>query len=397
MANEITPEQLLQLQIAAAVQLGRFGEPEPWFSTQAIPITAAGGLSQVNPGIPLNLNRPIESLLIAISLRVTVTVAPYTAVAPEAPQNFLQRIQVTGNHRSFGTQTPINLSGATAFAWGQMFQRFAGTGQVLTGTALAAPPGRPFASPFTGAVGTHDLVIIYHVPTAPLMGIGQELKKQSTNYMWQSTDWGNTLFVNLQLGDASAFGDPTGATVAIAGPGGVGNPLIQILPNYSMLGTFQNQMERNGLVIRQEQTLPNFTALATNTLLLQLAHQITTNVVVKTGTIQTAGLTANVDTLAALSDVQLEATNIIADNKAIRNNVFNLGLKAYHERQFNTIVPEGYLPLTFVDGQSALLAYRGDKLPGGSQFNLQSNVIAASANNRQRLIQEYILGGAFPN
>ncbi len=172
---------------------------------------------------------------------------------------------------------------------------------------------------------------------------------------------------------------------------------LPVHPNYAMLGTFQNQMERNGLVIRQEQTLPNFTALATNTLLLQLAHQITTNVMVKTGTIQTTGLTANVDTLATLTDTMLEATSIQADNKPIRNNPFNLGLKAYHERQFNTIVPEGYFPLTFVDGQSALLAYRGDKLPGGSQFNLQSNIIAASANNRQRLIQEYILGGAFPN
>lgn len=397
---DLTPEQLLQLQIAAAAQLGRTSEPELWFqTTQAI--TAAGGLTVVNPGIPLNLTRPIESLTIVAQLRVGVTVGPYTAVAPEAPQNFLQQIQLQGNHRQFGAQTPILMSGATAFAWGQMFQAFRGTGECLIGAtaataAIAAPMSRPVTSPFTGAVANHDMTIVWHVPFSPMLGIGQDIKKQSTNFWLQPTDWGNTLFLKLTFGDASSFGDPTGATVAFTGIGGTGNPSIQVFANYGILGTFQNKLDRNGLVIRNEQTLPNFTALQTNALLSQLAHQITTNVVVKTGTIQTAALTAGVDTLATLSDLQLEATQLVVDNKPIRNNVFNLGLKAFHERMFNTTVPQGYLPLTFIDGQSALLAYRGDRLPGGSQFNLNSNVIAASANNRQRLIQEYILGGPFP-
>jgi hypothetical protein len=51
---------------------------------------------------------------------------------------------------------------------------------------------------------------------------------------------------------------------------------------------------------------------------------------------------------------------------------------------------------SFVEGQNALLAYRGDGLAGGSQFQLQSDVIAASANNRQRYVQEMIYGGPFP-
>jgi len=116
----------------------------------------------------------------------------------------------------------------------------------------------------------------------------------------------------------------------------------------------------------------------------------------KTGRIQAAGLTAGVDTLATLSDVQTENTQLVVDNKPLRNNQNNMVEKSYHQRMFNTVVPEGYFTLTFVDGGTSLLAYRGDKLPGGSQFNLQSNIITANANQRQRMLQEYILGGPFP-
>lgn len=394
--NGMSLEQFQQLQIAAAVQLGRFSAPEPWFqTTQAI--VAAGGLSVINPGIPFNLTRPIESLTISAFFRVSVSVAPYAAVAPEAPQNFLQQIQLQGNHREFGAQTPIRLSGATAYAWGSMFQRGATTGSTLIGTAQAAIPGRPFTSPFTGQIGDHDIALFWRIPFSTWIGLGQEAKRQTTNFMLQPFDWGNTLQLQLTLGDASSLGDPTGATVAFSGPAGVGNPLIQVHPNYALLGTFQNKMTRSGVVVRNEQQIPSFTALGTNQLLQQLAHQITTNVLLKTGTIQTTGLTAGVDTLATLSDVQMQATQLVVDNKPIRNNDENLTQKFYLESQFGGVIPEGYYPITFIDGQNSLLAYRGDKLPGGSQFNLTSNIIAASANNRQRVLQEYVLGGPFPS
>jgi hypothetical protein len=202
--------------------------------------------------------------------------------------------------------------------------------------------------------------------------------------------------LTLLVGDASAFGDPTGATVAFAAFGGGGNPTVSVFANYALLGDFQNKMQRSGLVVRNEQFLNNQTALGNSVLLTQLAHQITTTAMLKTGRLQAAGLTANVDTLATLSDVQVEATNLQVDNKPIKNNVSNMMEKAYHERMFNTVVPEGYFPLTFVEGGTSLLAYRGDRLPGGSQWNLMSNVITANAQQRQRFVQEYILGGPFP-
>lgn len=392
--------ELQRQQVAAQTMLGRFGGPEFWFSQSPV-LTPAGGLTPINPPGPINLTRAIESLTILVSMRVTVTVAPYTAVAPEAPQNFVQLIQLQGQHRSFGAQTPVRLSGATAYAWGRLFQAETGTGEYLiskNGGALtrAGQPGRPFTSAFDGTVATHDMIIALHVPFGPSLMPSPLKVKQSTNFLLQPADWGNTLGLTLLVGDASSFGDPTGATVAFAAFGGGGNPTISVFANYSLLGDFQNKMQRSGLVVRNEQMLNSQTALGNNLLLSQLSHQITPTVVLKTGRIQTAGLTANVDTLATLSDVQLEAVNLQVDNKAIRNNVSNMMAKAYHERMFNTIAPEGYFPLTFVEGGTSLLAYRGDRLPGGSQWNLMGNVIAASANNRQRFVQEYILGGPFP-
>lgn len=393
-----TPQQV---QVAAATQLARWSEPELWFSSSSQAIAAAGGLTQIPVPGPINLVRPIESITVLVSLRLTVAVAPYTAVAPEAPQNFVQLVQFQGQHRNFGAQTPVRLPGATIYALGRSFQIETGGGEYLiskNGGALtrANQPGRPFTSAFDGGVGTHDMIIAYHIPTGPSLMPSPLNQKQDVNFLWQPLDWGNTLQLLLQLGDASAFGDPTGATVTFAGFGGTGNPQVQVFANYALLGDFQNSMQRSGLVVRNEQQLPSQTALGTNVLLTQLAHQITTSILLKTGRIQTAGLTANIDTLASLSDVQLEATQLVVDNKPLRNNSANFMLKSYHERMLNTVVPEGYLPFTFIEGGTSLLAYRGDRLPGGSQFNINTNVIAASANNRQRLIHEYILGGPFP-
>lgn len=399
--RQITPAEFQRAQIQADSELGRFSEPEPIGGVVAQALTAGGGIAQVPLASPLNLTRSIESLSILVSLRATVTVGAYTAVAPEAPQNIVQRIKLQGNHKDFGAVTMIDISGATAFAWGRAFQLESGTGEALIAKGAGAltratAPGRPFTSLFDGTVATHDMIVMYHVPLGPTLMPSARVRKQSMNFLLQPMDWGNTLQLFVTLGDASALGNPTGATVAFAGFGGTGNPTVQAFANYALLGSFQNKFQRSGIVVRNEVALPSQAALGSNVILSSLAHQITTSVLLKTGAIQTAGLTAGVDTLASLSDVQLEATQIVVDNKPVRNNVSNMMEKFYHERMLNTIVPEGYFPLTFIDGGTSLLAYRGDRLPGGSQLNLQSNVIVAAAASRQRMIQEYILGGPFP-
>jgi hypothetical protein len=396
MKDDVTPAQFRAALEASASVLGRYTGPELFFQ-QNVALTAGGGAQTVNLPRTLNLNRPVSDIFISLRGRITVTVGPYTAVAPEALQNLVQDIQIQGIHKDFGNLTPIKLSGATAFIWPALTQaRGIGT-SIINGVYQAFPAARPMASNFTGAVGTHDFVLIIRIPVGPLLGMGQAVKRQYTNFLWMAEDWNDSLQTQIRFGDATALGDTTGATVAFtAFQSATGNPVMSIHLGYSLLTQFA-RLVRSGVVIRTEQpTAQQQTALVNQAVLQTLQKQITANLMVKTGTIQTAGLTAGIDTLATLTDFQLDRTQITVDNKPVRNNQDNIVFKASEEALNNTLVPEGYFLMSFVEGQNALLSYRGDGLAGGSQFQLQSDVIAASANNRQRFVQEMIYGGPFP-
>jgi hypothetical protein len=383
---EISAEQARAQLKASGTLLGRWQGPEQFDQTNFLALW-------VYNSRPFNMDRPIESMLLVLKYRLTVTVAPYVSVSPDAPQNFLQQIITQGQHKDYGGITPINMTGATAFMWPRLFQS-TGADTIINGVR-AAEPGRPYTSPFTGAIGTYDIVQTYHVPFGPMLGPGQSTKRVLTNFLLQPLDWNDAIRLQLRFGDASAFGDPTGATTAFAGFGGVGTPLLGVYFNYAILGDLRNQM-RAGVMFRNEQALTTFQVVAANQRLQDLQHKITTNLVIKSGLGQAAGLTANVATFGSYSDVQLDRTRIVVDNKAIRDNQDNFVEKAFYERMFNTVHPTGHLVESFVDAQNPLNAYRGDGLPGGANFALYTDILTASANNRQNFVQEYCQGGPFP-
>ena len=377
----------------AAAMIGRLQAPEVFFTgtftpaqTLLIPRT-------------LNLTRPLESLQIQLRFRLTVTVAAYTAVAPEAPQNILQKIIINGTHRAFGAVTPYNISGATMFAWQRIFQAVGGDALVsVNGGALTrlADADRPFVSGFAGTVATHDFIVTYILPTSPQLGIGQAAKRNLNGFLWMPQDWADSLQIQLQFGDATSFGDTTGATTALAGFGGTANPTIEIDANYSILGQAANSVKA-GVVLRQENLLTGFTTVTQQNRLTALQKRITTSLVLKAGVNQAAALTtAGTQTFASLSDLQLDRTQIQVDNKPVRNVNSNLIEKAYYQKMFNTIIPGGYFLLSFVDAQNPILAYRGDQLSGGSTFEIISDVDEANAANLQTFVQEQVIGGDFP-
>lgn len=396
MADQVTPAEFRAALEASASILGRFTGPELFFS-QNVALTAAGGPLRVNLPRTLNLNRPVADVFISLRGRITVTLGPYTSVGPEAIQNLLQNVQIQGIHKDFGNITPIQMSGATAFLWPAMFQSRGNGTSLINGVYQAFPAARPMASNFTGAIGTYDFICIWRIPVGPWLGQGQAVKRQYTNFLWMARDWADTLQTQLTFGDATALGDTTGATVAFtAFQSASGNPLMSVHLNYSLLTQFEG-LVRSGVCVRTEQpTAQQQTALTTAAVLQTLQKQITPNLLIKTGTITGTGVTAGIDRFDTLSDVQLDRTQITVDNKPVRNNQDNIVFKADQEAYWNTLIPEGYFLQSFVEGQNALLSYRGDGLAGGSQFQVQSDVISASANNRQRFIQEMILGGPFP-
>jgi hypothetical protein len=385
-----------RLLLASASTLGRYQGPELFQSFNV----ALGTPQTVVLPRQLNINRPLHSILISLSFRITVTVGAYADVSAEAPQNILQNIQLRGIHRSYGSLVPFDCTGATTFVYPRLFGLTGSQSMISVGggaTTLGTRQTLPFTSAFTGAVATHDMVLLYYVPLVPLMGFGQSMKRQQTNYLLMPDDWTDTLQLELRFGDASALGDTTGATTAFTAFGSAaGTPTCEVHLNHGILGPFAKGM-RSGVVIRNERQIVDVQSLATQQRITALQKRITNVVLVKTGLIETTGVTSGVNTFDSLSDVLFNRTQIEVDNKPLRQNDNNRLQRAYNCWQMDTDPMEGYLPLTFIEGQNPLLAFRGDGLSGGSTFELLSDVISANAANRLQYLQEQVIGGAYPD
>jgi hypothetical protein len=376
--------------------LGRYQGPE-LFDARTVDLANLPTVSLQ----PFNLKRPIESVELHLSFRATVSVAPYASVGVEAPQGVLQRATLRGQHVSYGAQTPFDLSGASAFVYPRHFQR---TGGQCFISVNAGPltevvsNGVPFASGFTGAIGTHDIRLIYRIPLTPILGASQAGKQQMVNYYLYAKDWQDTLFLEMIFGDASALGDPTGATVALtAFESAAGLPRLETHINYALLGQFRNVAPTPGVVLRTEQNLQGFVTAATQSELLRLQRRITNAIVVKSGVIQTAGLSGGVTTFASLSDAILNRTQVQVDFKPVRRVESNFVERTYIENMMDNAPMQGYFPLLFVESQNALTAYRGDSPSiGSATFAVYSDVLTTDADQRLTVIQEQVIGGTYP-
>jgi hypothetical protein len=166
-----------------------------------------------------------------------------------------------------------------------------------------------------------------------------------------------------------------------------------LFTNYEILGALAESIS-SAVVIRNNQNIPQGTITATSSTLQRLVllqKQKTLNVVLKSGT-QQAATSAGVTAYATLSDAIFQQTQLIVDNKPVRNNFLNSALKEYAGYAFDARLPQGYLPLTFLDSMNPLTAYPGDRLPGGSVFELDSQIATAGGTNFAEVIQEMYLG-----
>jgi len=373
---------------SAFAYLGRNQGPELFFTD---PFTAAAPAQSVIPKT-LSLNRPLESIAINVRFRVVIGVADYDAVAAEAPATFLQRLRVTGTFKG-AALTPIDMTGATINAWMRLFG-LVGSSVVINGVRQP-DPGDPYAQTVAnfGAQGSYDVDLWYVVPTWPVVTVGQRAGN-IVPFCYQPRDWNDTLQIQLDYGDRTSFGTPNAATTTVftAFGSAAGTPQARIFTSYLILGAERSGF-RTACVVRNEQSITQgVTALGNNVRLGVLQKQKTTNVLVKSGTVL-AGTSAGVNVYAALSNLILDSTQVMIDNRPIRNNQFNLAAREHVNKQNNTILPQGYLPFLFADSQTPRSAYRGD-LPEvvapGAQFELVTNVVTAGATNQINVVQEQI-------
>ncbi len=395
--------QRRQQLIAQNTMIGRDQGPELFFSQDVTLGGTAGGSVVVNVPRTLTLNRPLKDMTIVLRGRLVIGAYDYTSVSPEHLTNLLAQIQLSGIHRVYGNLVPIRMSGATAFQWGQMFAG-RNASRLLVNNALASPAGSPFtfnttaaasALIFSGAQGTFDFEIYYQIPLGLVFPPSAGAPQRGVNFLYLPQDWADSLQLQLTMGDRTSIGVPQASTTTTwtAFGSASGSPSMAIHLNYSILGAFGAGL-KSGVVIRTEQPFTSFTSLVNQTRLSLLQKQITTNLVIKSGLTQVANTSP---VFTSLSDLQLGRTQIMVDNKPIRNNQDNGVAKSWGQRNFNTIWPQGYLAFSFIDSQNPLTAYRGDGLQGGSTFELDTDILTASASNLQTLVQEMVYGGNYPS
>jgi hypothetical protein len=307
-----TPKQFTPRDLASI--LGRNQGPELFFQQ---PFTA--GQSPIIPK-NLNVNRPLERLHIVFRGRVVISGANYTAVAAEAPQTILARVRLTGQHKRYGSLTPIDVSGATLFALPSLTRHVRGSSLYINGVRqpfLNVPLSQ---APSTfGNTGTYDLEIHYNIPVGPLLPEGSKISTIPFHYM--NADWGDTLQLQLFFGDQTSFGTPAGGTVVAfsAFGSGAGSPLVTIETNYEILGPLSTQIATAVLVRSEQLQVAPLASNATAVRIQLLQKQKTTNVFFKTGTLLT-GSGPGVSVFGSLSDNVLDFTQMVVDNKPIKKN-----------------------------------------------------------------------------
>lgn len=374
--------------------LGRSSGYEQFFA-QTVALTAP---QEIIVPRPLNLNRPAESIEIRLQFRHAITVANKTNPLAESPATWLDRVRLSGQHRVFGGQTPIDLRGATAFNWPRNFGVKGNDAYLSIGAAAPtrqADAGQPLAQTLAnyGNVQAVDVDISCIIPFGLVLGNTARVRS-TIPFLYKQQDWADSGQLRINLGDPTAVGTVNGSTDTLtAYQSGAGLPLLTIGINYSQLGPLDNPRNpgESNLIIRNEVPIVSLTAAsAAQLLVMNLQKRKTANVVIKSGLIatQTAGLGPN---YLSMDDLLLDATQIVVDTKAIRNNSKNVSQKSHLMRMFETIIPQGYFVASFVDSTSPLTAFPGDTVGGGAQFQLTSTVLKSNAGNLISVIQEQIL------
>lgn len=390
---------LTQKQIAAYMM--RTSGPELFYSFAHVSLSTTV--------VPRNiqLTRPLQGIIIQWKGRVVVSTASYTALAVEAPQSIFQRITLRGTHQQYGALTPFDGSGPTLYALSRLYSTGGGrgnsvyisnanvnAGQPTRQTELTKPiglvpgGGAPGSNAIFGFIGTYDVEVDLYLPLYPY-GFPDA---QAVGYLFDPLDWGQTLQLTIQTGDFSSFGTNSTANVAFSAFGsGSGSPQINILLDYVSLGPLRNSIKK-AVAIRNIQSPSAVLASTGNAVRMQLLQNYkTATVTTKKGTLL-AGTSAGVIVFATLSDTLTEQHVLRVDNKPLKNFQFDSITSEFYGNRYQTVQPQGYLGISFVDGYNALTVFPGDGLPGGTQFDVAANVLVAGGTEAMEVVQEMILG-----
>jgi hypothetical protein len=376
-----SPTKLTQKQIRSYIM--RTTGPQPFY-TQPF-----ATLSTFNIPKNIPLLSPLAFIQIRWKGRLTVTTT-FSALPPEAPQNILQQIQLQGTHSTLGFLSPIRMSGASLFAYNRLFTD-RGNSLIVNGIRqpeLNKPMGLGNAF-FTSGGSPYDMEIFWNIPLFP----NQVADADALLYLYNAAAWGQTLQLQIQTADTTAFGG-TGVGTFSAFGSASGSPAIDIMLVYASMGPLRNSVFQAVRVLNTYQINTVLQSNATNTRLQLLQNQRTLNVTAKTGTLL-AGTSAGVTVFGTLSDTILEQAYLRVNNNPIRNLQYDDATAEFYGFRLGSVQPTGYLMISFEDGvpqPNPHTGFRGERLPGSSQFDIAANVVGAAGTNVGEIIQEMIYG-----
>jgi hypothetical protein len=368
------------------------------FDTETFPNNGSAiiaGNINVQKNIPLL--QPLAHVTFRLKLRLTVSVS-ITDCPPEAPQNLFSLIKLFGTHTTLGSETPFQVSGEIAGLLPGLLDRAKGamTPLKINGTYYTydqIKSGIITPTFFSSGSSPYDIEFFWIIPTY-LFGSSDF---NALQYLYDARSWGQTLQMQFQTRDAGAAGafGTTGTKAVSAYGSGSGFPTLDILLDYANLGPALDASIAKAVVVRNSQSITNYlaTTAGAGTRLLLMQNKKTTNVLIKTGTLETGSN----NVYATLSDAILEQTQLAKNTTPIRNLQFNDMTDFFYCFRGARRHAPGYLLISATDGEPANNPHaniRADLWSASTQFNLQSQVISGSASNIGEAMQEYIDGDA---
>jgi hypothetical protein len=353
----------------------------------------AGGVINVQKNLPLL--QPLAHVVLRLRGRLNVTVN-ITDAPPESLMNLFSLIKIFGTHVALGSETPWQTTGEMAWALPSILDRDKGRLSALTingkhysyDEILTQATITPTF--FTAAGTPYDFEVRWILPTYPF----GPLDFTALQYLWDARSWGQTLQMQMTCRDVSAVGalGTTGTKTLTAFGSATGVPTIDILLDYANLGPALDASIAKAVVVRNAQFISNQVQASggAGTRLLLLQNKKTTNVLVKTGTIETGSN----NVYATLSDAILEQTQLLKNTTPIRNLQFNDMTDWFYGFREGRGHRNGYLQISAQDGEPANnphAAIRANEWSASTQFNLVSQIVGASTNLAEAM-QEYVDG-----
>lgn len=353
----------------------------------------AGGVVNVQKNIPLL--QPLAHVMIRLKGRLGVTVN-ITDAPPESLMNLFSLVKIFGTHTSLGSEVPVQMTGEMLHALPGIMDRAKGslTGLKINSTYYSLDDiakGTITPAFFTAAGSPYDFVVWWIVPVYPF----GSMDFTALQYLWDARSWGQTLQMQFSCRDVSATGalGTTGTKTLTAFGSGAGVPTIDINLDYANLGPSLDAAIAKAVVIRNSQFITNTLQanVGAGSRLLLMQNKKTTNVLVKTGTLEVGSN----NVYAALLDSVLEQTQLLKNTTPIRNLQYNDVTDVLYAFRAARRHNPGYLLISADDGEPANnphAAIRADEWSASTQFNLASQVIGGGATVIGEALQEYVDG-----